>query len=343
MRPGHARIDVWVCARPGALHLDAVLAWLAAAGVEPQVAVAPAGQGPARARNEALARCDGEILALLDDDVEVSEGWYDAMAAAWPAPGAEGLGCVGAPLDTAFIGIRPAWLGDALLPALGVDGGPPRPTDGALPVPVDASERTFHAGNISFRAAALRGVGGFWPARGHPGLRDWFGEEHRAQHELASAGWHAAWHPAAYAARRIDGSAVRRRDVVLLRARSGVRSGAVGSTRRPAAARGGGRGGRRAGGPGAAGRREAGRACRARSTERRRPGRAVARSPQPAAVSGAHAVQVLRAAGRARTAADGAVAGGTARAPDAWWRPDGAALPPHRHEQCGPAGAHGLA
>src|SRR5215210_4485691 len=96
-----ARIDVWVCARPRAPCLGEVLDALAAAGARARVAVAPAGQGPAAARNEALARCDGEILALVDDDVEVSQGWLDALRAAWSRPGAEELGCVGGPLGAA--------------------------------------------------------------------------------------------------------------------------------------------------------------------------------------------------------------------------------------------------
>ena len=222
------RIDVWVCARPHAPHLDAVLAALTAAGAEPRVAVSPAGQGLASARNEALAACEGEILALVDDDVEVSPGWLDAQRAAWSSSGAAELGCVGGPLAAVFSGERPAWLGDALLPALGVDPGPPADGAAGVPVPVDAEKRTFHSGNIAFRVTALRGVGGFWPARGRPGLRDWFGEEHLAQRELARAGWRAAWLHEAHAARRISHADVRPLDFLRLRARQGARWGAVG-------------------------------------------------------------------------------------------------------------------
>ena len=163
------KLDVWVCARPQAPHLDAVLAALTAAGAEPRVAVSPVGQGLASARNEALEACEGEILALIDDDVEVSGGWLDALRTAWSSSGAAELGCVGGPLAAAFSGERPAWLGDALLPALGVDLGPP------ASVPIDHEERTFQSGNLAFRVAALRGVGGFWPAHGWPGLPRWSG------------------------------------------------------------------------------------------------------------------------------------------------------------------------
>ena len=216
-------IEVWVCTRPGASQLDAVLAALAAAGAEPRLATVPPGQGPAAARNEALAGCRSEVLALVDDDVEVVEGWLEALLETWSGPGAAELACAGGPLGAEFVGGRPSWLGDALLPALGVDTGVP------------GGERTFYGGNVSFRAAALRGVGGFWPARGVPGLRDRFGEEHRAQHELARAGWSSAFVPGAGAVRRIASAESHVRDVLLLRARYGARSAAVGEADRPAA------------------------------------------------------------------------------------------------------------
>jgi hypothetical protein len=81
-------IEVWVCARPGASQLAAVLSALTAVGAEPRLAMAPEGQGPAAARNEALANCESEVLALVDDDVEVTAGWLDALQAAWSGPGA---------------------------------------------------------------------------------------------------------------------------------------------------------------------------------------------------------------------------------------------------------------
>jgi peptidoglycan/xylan/chitin deacetylase (PgdA/CDA1 family) len=84
--------------------------------------------------------------------------------------------------------------------------------------------RTFHAGNVAFRAAALRGVGGFWPARGHEHGRDWFSEEHEAQRELFRAGWKKAWAPE-MAARRAPSARLRRA------ARFGARRQVVGEPR----------------------------------------------------------------------------------------------------------------
>ncbi|MGH2822062.1 MAG: glycosyltransferase family A protein, partial [Thermoleophilaceae bacterium] len=138
--------------------------------------------GPAMARNRALAACEAEVLALVEDDVLVEPGWFEALTAAWE--GAEGrLACVGGPLRASFAAGRPAWLSDDLVDTFAtLDMGERT----AL---VDARRGTFHGGNVSFRADALRGVGGFWPARGHRDGRDWFSEEHEAQRELARAGW----------------------------------------------------------------------------------------------------------------------------------------------------------
>ena len=109
MTRGAPHIDVWVCARPRARHLGDVLAAIAAAGAAPRLAIAELGRGFSGPRNEALAACEGEVLALVDDDVEVSAGWFDALKRAWSGPCAEQLGCVGGPLGAHFTGERPTW------------------------------------------------------------------------------------------------------------------------------------------------------------------------------------------------------------------------------------------
>jgi peptidoglycan/xylan/chitin deacetylase (PgdA/CDA1 family) len=111
------------------------------------------------ARNAALEACDQEWIAYVDGDVVVSEGWA--------VPDVDDdVAVVSGPLTGDF-----ATHGATL-------GSDPNV---ALP--------TFHGGNVAFRAPALRGVGGFWPARGHRFARDWFSEEHEAQRELHRAGW----------------------------------------------------------------------------------------------------------------------------------------------------------
>ena len=210
-------IAVAVCRRTGGLTFGLCLDALRSEGVEPLVVTAPRGRGLAGARNDALAATRADVLAFVDDDVAVEGGWLTALQHAWSGAAAD-RGCVGGPIGARFTGPRPRWLTDALLGVLGVAHG----------------GNTFHGGNVSFRTDALRGVGGFWPARGRPELHDWFSEEHHAQHKLAAAGWSSVCEPEARAVRIIDAERLRRRHVLALRARYGARSALIGE-RRPKA------------------------------------------------------------------------------------------------------------
>jgi peptidoglycan/xylan/chitin deacetylase (PgdA/CDA1 family) len=139
------------------------------------------------ARNSALEACDEEWIAYVDGDVVVASGWR--------VPGVDDdVAVVSGPLSGGF-------------------------------ATHDASAETFHGGNVAFRAPALRGVGGFWPARGHRFARDWFSEEHEAQRELARAGWHKVFDEN-MAARRLDSPGRLRRA-----ARAGARRQLLGEGR----------------------------------------------------------------------------------------------------------------
>jgi peptidoglycan/xylan/chitin deacetylase (PgdA/CDA1 family) len=140
-----------------------------------------------QARNAALAACDEEWIAYVDGDVVVEPGWT--------VPDVED--------DVAVI------------------SGPLRGEFGAH----GAGAETFHGGNVAFRAPALRGVGGFWPARGHRFARDWFSEEHEAQRELARAGWRAVFDERMAARRLPSGGRLQRA------ARAGARRQLLGEPR----------------------------------------------------------------------------------------------------------------
>jgi peptidoglycan/xylan/chitin deacetylase (PgdA/CDA1 family) len=207
-------IAITICARPRAPTLGTSLAALRAEGAEPVVVPVAVRRGLAEARNQALAATGAEVLAFVDDDVAVGPGWLEALERAWDTA-ADHVGCVGGPIGARFLGPRPDWLVDDLLGVLGVaDQG-----------------ATFHGGNVSFRTDALRGVGGFWPARGRAELRDWFSEEHFAQHELADVGWSALAEPGMVADRLIDPALLTRLDVLQRRARYGARSALIGERR----------------------------------------------------------------------------------------------------------------
>jgi peptidoglycan/xylan/chitin deacetylase (PgdA/CDA1 family) len=208
------QIAVSVGTRAASPTWDRCLEALRAEGVEPLVLPVPYGHGLAQVRNAALAATTSDILAFVEDDVAVQPGWFAALQDAWAAaPGDRG--CIGGPIAARFDGPRPRWLSDALLGVLGVGTG----------------KQSFHGGNVSFRTEALRGIGGFWPARGRPELHDWFSEEHHAQQQLAAAGWTHSCEPGMAAARLIDPERLRRRRVLVLRAHYGARSALIGERR----------------------------------------------------------------------------------------------------------------
>jgi len=208
-------ISVAIIVRPAAPDPTIAIQTLAAAGAPPPIVVrADPALGLGMARNEALRRCATEVLALVEDDVAVAPGWWTALHDAWSSPEARDAGFAGGPILARVTGDRPAWLTDDLLEGFALDG---RAGDDA---------RTFHGGNVSFRTAALRAAGGFWPARGTAGdavARDWFSDEHLAQRALLDAGWSGRFLPDAPVERLIDPAATSKLDLLRRRARYGAR------------------------------------------------------------------------------------------------------------------------
>ncbi|HEY1596767.1 MAG TPA: glycosyltransferase [Thermoleophilaceae bacterium] len=140
-------------------------------------------EGLSRARNRALDWCGpDDVLAFVDDDAVVADGWYAALERRWgEAPAA--LACIGGPIRPRWPGGEPpAWISPPILPALTLIDLGPEVRD------LDPFVTTVYGANISFRAAALRRVGGFDPAFGHSGARVFFSEEDEAQRALARLG-----------------------------------------------------------------------------------------------------------------------------------------------------------
>ncbi|HEY6759914.1 MAG TPA: glycosyltransferase family 2 protein, partial [Baekduia sp.] len=199
---------------PGVDGAVAVAA-LRGAGVEEVVTVALERPGAwAAARNRALDLAAGsDIMALVEDDVQVDPGWGVAVGEAFADVR---VGAAGGPLR-AFA--APTWLDDsAHAEVLGLHDGDPQRSG------------PFPGGNVAFRVAALRGVGGFFPARGHPAARDSVGEDRRAQRELQDAGWKVVAAPGMSAAR--DLSALRPAELLRRRAQTGARAATLGATDR---------------------------------------------------------------------------------------------------------------
>lgn len=185
--------------------------------------------GLARARNRALAHCgDQDVLAFVDDDAIVGDGWLAAMHAAWQrAP--EPTACIGGPIRPRFAGERPRWLSDDLLVVLtALDYGP-------QPLELDPFVTTVYGANISFRVGPLRGVGGFDPAFGHVGRRTGFGEEDEAERALARAGYGVRYDPGPWVWHEVAADRLVRRAFLARRMAYGAVLGARGGrTRRRA-------------------------------------------------------------------------------------------------------------
>jgi hypothetical protein len=207
-----------VVVAPGADAAPAVAA-LRGAGVEDALTVALERPGAwAAARNRALdLAAESDIVALVDHDVRVDPGWGAAVRAAFADAR---VGAAGGPLRA----LRPpAWLdGEAHAEVLGLH-------DGDL-----QRSGMFPGGNVAFGVAALRGVGGFFPARGHAAAHDTVGEDRRAQRELQEAGWAIVGAPAMSAAR--DLSALRPAELLRRRVQTGARAATLGATDRQAGA-----------------------------------------------------------------------------------------------------------
>ena len=201
-------------------------------GFGPDVAVVHEPRpGLSRARNRALAECaDDEVLAFVDDDAVVGDGWRAAMDAAWDRADAA-VACIGGPIRPRFEAERPAWLSDRLLPVLTTLDYGPEPRD------LDPFVTTVYGANVSFRAGPLRDVGGFEPALGHGGRPTGFGEEDEAERALARAGFLVRYEPGPGVEHVIPAARTRRAAFLRRRFGYGVGLGARGGRALAPAAR----------------------------------------------------------------------------------------------------------
>jgi GT2 family glycosyltransferase len=136
-----------------------------------------------------VAECeDSDVIAFVDDDAIVGDGWLEAMQGAWERA-EERVACIGGPIRPRFTAGRPAWLSDRLLPVLTTLDYGPDARD------LDPFETTVYGANVAFRAGPLRDVGGFDPGLGHGGRATGFGEEDEAERALYRAGYVVRYEP----------------------------------------------------------------------------------------------------------------------------------------------------
>jgi GT2 family glycosyltransferase len=146
-------------------------------------------EGLSRARNRALDWCDpDDVLAFVDDDALVEEGWYDALRRRWDEAGPE-IACIGGPIRPRWPHEPPSWVSAPILPALTLLDHGDEVRD------LDPNVTNVYGANISFRVAPLREAGGFDPGFGHSGRRIFFSEEDEAQRALAKLGYRTRYVP----------------------------------------------------------------------------------------------------------------------------------------------------
>ncbi|MEX2193854.1 MAG: glycosyltransferase family 2 protein [Thermoleophilaceae bacterium] len=186
--------------------------------------------GLSHARNRALAwRPDG-VVAFVDDDAVVCEGWYPALRAAW-AEAEDGVACIGGPIRPRYETPPPAWLSEPILGALTLLDLGPDARD------LDPSVTTVYGANVSFDSAQLRAAGGFDPAFGHSGRRVFFSEEDEAQRALARLGYRVRYVPGAAVLHVIGAERLTRRSFLRRRFAYGAALGLRGARPRALAAR----------------------------------------------------------------------------------------------------------
>ena len=145
-------------------------------------------QGLAYARNTAVARTSGAIVAFTDDDVRVAPDWMARIAVAferWPD-----TACVGGPVVPRWLEPVPAWLTRDQWAPLGIqDYGPE-------PFRVDTSRPICMIGaNLAVRRQALDAIGGFNSALQRVGDGGGSTEDQELHLRLWAAGLHGMYDP----------------------------------------------------------------------------------------------------------------------------------------------------
>ena len=143
-----------------------------------------AGRGLSAARNRVLEEVeDRDLVAFVDDDAVPEEGWLGALCEAWRRAGAD-VACIGGAITPRFDRPPPRWVSERVYGAFSLlDLG-----RGDLELDPRSGSEVWGA-NISFRAGALREVGGFDPARGHWHSAPLFGDESSVQLRLVERGY----------------------------------------------------------------------------------------------------------------------------------------------------------
>jgi glycosyltransferase involved in cell wall biosynthesis len=143
--------------------------------------------GRSNALNAGITQSSGDLIAMIDDDEEISPSWYAKIAAAFREPA---LDFIGGPYEPKFEVPPPKWLTGNLRGAVGwMDFGPnPR-----------AYGSNFNGlllgGNVVIRRAMLARVGLYNTSIGRTGKRLMIGEDDDMYERLLRAGARGMYFP----------------------------------------------------------------------------------------------------------------------------------------------------
>lgn len=157
-------------------------------------------QGLSHARNRAISEARYDIVAFLDDDVNVDLNWMRQLAVAYQD---EEVAAVGGRASLNYPSTKPKWLGEgeeALLTKVELGSGR-RP---ALP------DEIFGV-NLSFRKEWFERVGGFRTDLGRVGTCLLGSEEGELLERIAAAGGCLFYEPAVFVEHRVAPERLRRR------------------------------------------------------------------------------------------------------------------------------------
>jgi glucosyl-dolichyl phosphate glucuronosyltransferase len=157
-------------------------------------------QGLSHARNRGIEAARYDVIAYLDDDVDVDRHWLKAMTAAHAE---EKYAAIGGRASLVYPGGRPDWLGDA---------------DDGLLSKVELGDQRRIVGpddiygvNLSFQHRALVDAGGFRTDLGRVGTNLIGSEEFEILSRIAASGGQLLYEPAALVGHRVPLSRLSRR------------------------------------------------------------------------------------------------------------------------------------
>jgi glycosyltransferase involved in cell wall biosynthesis len=113
--------------------------------------------GKSHALNSGISATSGDLVGFIDDDEEISPGWYEAIADTFADPTVE---FIGGPCLPTWESARPGWMPESWKGVIGIVD------NGDRLAPFGANDGILMGGNAVIRRSALRRAGLYSPVLG---------------------------------------------------------------------------------------------------------------------------------------------------------------------------------